>query len=122
MKSKAFTLIELLGVIMILGILVLVVFPPVLNQIKKSKQEINESTRLLIIDAAKDYVDDNINDYDEMNGNTYCIPITTLTENNYLNEKIKDENLNNLDISKKVKLVYKNNNFEYEIVNECTNN
>ncbi len=122
MKSKAFTLIELLGVIIILGILVLVVFPPVLNQIKKSKQEINESTRLLIIDAAKDYVDDNINDYDEINGNTYCIDLNILVEKNYLNEKIKDENLNNLDISKKVKLVYKNNNFEYEIVNECTNN
>jgi prepilin-type N-terminal cleavage/methylation domain-containing protein len=122
--KKGFTLIELLGVIVILGILVLVAFPPLLNQIKKSKQEINESTKLLIIDAAKDYVKDNENDYDEINGNTYCININTLTENNYLNEKIKDENLNNIKTTKKIKMTYKSNKFEYEVVDECdtTNN
>ena len=120
--KKGFTLIELLGVIVILGILVLIAFPPLLNQIKKSKNEINESTKLLIIDAAKDYVSDNTNDYDQINGMTYCIPITTLTENNYLNENLKNENLDNIDTSKKVKLMYKNNNFEYEVTNNCTNN
>ena len=117
--KKGFTLIELLGVIVILGILVLVAFPPLLNQIKKSKNEINDATKALVIDAAKDYVEDNINNYDKTNGNTYCINISTLTENNYLNENLKNENLDDIDTSKKVKLMYKNNKFEYEITNEC---
>ena len=117
--KKGFTLIELLGVIVILGILVLVAFPPLLNQIKKSKSEINDATKALVIDAAKDYVEDNINNYDKTNGSTYCINISTLTENNYLNENLKNENLDNIDTSKKVKLMYKNNKFEYEITNEC---
>lgn len=117
--KKGFTLIELLGVILILGILVLVAFPPLLNQIKKSKNEINDATKALVIDAAKDYVEDNINNYDKTNGSTYCINISTLTENNYLNENLKNENLDNIDTSKKVKLMYKNNKFEYEIANEC---
>lgn len=117
--KKGFTLIELLGVIVILGILVLVAFPPLLNQIKKSKNEINDATKALVIDAAKDYVEDNINNYDKTNGSTYCINISTLTENNYLNENLKNENLDNIDTSKKVKLIYKNNKFEYEITNEC---
>lgn len=117
--KKGFTLIELLGVIVILGILVLIAFPPLLNQIKKSKNEINSATKLIIIDAAKDYVDANNNDYERTNGNIYCINISTLIDNNYLNEKIKNENLDNIDTSKKVKLMYKNNNFEYEITNEC---
>lgn len=117
--KKGFTLIELLGVIVILGILVLVAFPPLLNQIKKSKNEINDATKALVIDAAKDYVEDNINNYEKTNGSTYCINISTLTENNYLNENLKNENLDNIDISKKVKLMYKNNKFEYEITNEC---
>lgn len=117
--KKGFTLIELLGVIVILGILVLVAFPPLLNQIKKSKNEINDATKALVIDAAKDYVEDNINNYDKTNGSTYCINISTLTENNYLNENLKNENLDNIDTSKKVKLMYKNNKFEYEITNEC---
>lgn len=120
--KKGFTLIELLGVIVILGILVLVAFPPLLNQIKKSKNEINDATKALVIDAAKDYVEDNINNYEKTNGSTYCINISTLTENNYLNENLKNENLDNIDTSKQVKLMYKNNKFEYEITNNCTNN
>lgn len=117
--KKGFTLIELLGVIVILGILVLILFPNILNQVKKSKKAISEATKSLVIDAAKDYVEDNINDYHEINENTYCINVSTLVENNYLNEKIKDENLNDLDTTKKVKLTYKNSKFEYEVVDEC---
>ena len=119
--KKGFTLIELLGVIVILGILVLVAFPPLLTQIKKSKNEINSATKLLIIDAAKDYVEDNKNNYENIEGLTYCINISALTENNYLNEKIKNENLEDLDTTKKIKLTYNNNKFEYDIVSSCVN-
>ena len=118
--KKGFTLIELLGVIVILGILVLVAFPPLLNQIKKSKNEINNTTKQLIIDAAKDYVDANNNDYERTAGNIYCINVSTLTDNNYISEKIKDENFNDLDTTKKVKVTYDRNKFKYEVVDECT--
>lgn len=122
MENKGFTLIELLGVILILGILALVTFPPLLNQIKNSKTEIDEATKLLIIDAAKDYVADNENSYNQLEGITYCINVKTLTDTNYLNGKIKDKNLNDISTNNKVKLVYNNNNFDYEVVKECTNN
>ena len=120
--KKGFTLIELLGVIVILGILVLVAFPPLLNQIKKSKSEIKESTKLLIIDAAKDYYEENTNNFDLIEGMTYCIDIKTLTDENYLNKNLKNENLNNIDTNKKVKLIYHNEKFNYEVVDTCTNN
>ena len=122
MKNKAFTLIELLGVILILGLLVLIAFPPLLSKIKNSKSKISEATKLLIIDATKDYINDNENNFEKTNGMTYCIPISTLIENNYLNENLKDENLNNIKATKKIKLIYNNNNFNYEIVDSCTNN
>lgn len=120
MKNKAFTLIELLGVIILLGVLVLITFPKIINQIQKAKDEIDNATETLIIDASKDYVEDNINDYAKIQGITYCINITTLTENNYLNKKLKDKDLNDIDKSKKVKLTYNNNNYNYEIVDSCT--
>ena len=121
MKNKAFTLTELLGVIVILGILALVTFPNIASHIGKAKKELKEGTKILIIDAAKDYYEDNKNDYDQLEGMTYCIDIDTLTNNNYLNKKIKDENLNDIDTSEKVKLIYHNNNFEYQVTDTCNN-
>lgn len=122
MKNKAFTLIELLGTIIILGVLVLVAFPPLLNQIRKTKSEISDATEKLIIDASKDYVQNNENNYETIEGITYCINISTLTEQNYLNEKIKDKNLNDIDTTKKIKMIYHNNNFNYEVTDICNNN
>lgn len=120
MKNKGFTLIELLGVIMILAILALITFPPIIEEIKKSKSEIKGTTKVLIIDAAKDYYEDNINNYELIEGVTYCININTLSEQGYLNKKIKDENLNNISDNKKVKMIYHNNKFDYDVVDSCT--
>ena len=119
MKNKGFTLMELLGVIMILAILALITFPPIIEEIKKSKSEIKGTTKVLIIDAAKDYYEDNINNYELIEGVTYCININTLSEQGYLNKKIKDENLNDINTSKNVKLVYHNAKFDYDVVDTC---
>ena len=120
MKNKAFTLVELLGVIIILGVLSLIIFPVILTQIKNAKKGIDDSTKELIIDAAKDYVVDNTNNYDKIQGITYCIDINALVEKNYLNPKLKNENLNDIDTTKKIKLTYNNNNYNYEITDICT--
>lgn len=113
--KKGFTLIELLGTVTILGVLALILFPILLKHINNAKKSINESNELLIIDAAKDYVEDHINDYEKTNGTTYCIEIQDLEK--YL-INLKNEKLNEIDKTKKVKITYKNK-FEYEIVNSC---
>ena len=122
MKKNGFTLMELLGVIMILAILVIIAFPPILTQIKKSKQEIKNTTKILITDAAKDYYEDNINNFEQTEGKTYCIDLSTLINQGYLNGKLKDEDLDNIDPTKKVKMVYHNEKFEYDVVKSCSTN
>ena len=62
----------------------------------------------------------NINNYELIEGVTYCININTLSEQGYLNKKIKDENLNDINTSKNVKLVYHNAKFDYDVVDSCT--
>lgn len=122
MKNKGFTLIELLGVILILGVLVIIAFPPLLKQIKKTKSGISDATKALIIDGAKDYIKDNQPSFETIKGVTYCIEVETLVEKNYVNPKLKDENLNDIDITKKVKVTYNNQQYYYEITDDCTEN
>ena len=114
--KRGFTLIELLGVITILGVLALILFPILLKHINNARDSISDVTRELIIDAAKDYYEDNINNYEKINGISYCIDMNSLDK--YL-INIKDENFNDIDKSKKIKMTY-NNNFTYDIVDSCT--
>lgn len=59
MKSKnGFTLVELLAVISILGVIVVLSIPAVLDVLGKSKKTLDEYNRDSLIDAAKYYVTD----------------------------------------------------------------
>jgi len=120
MKKKGFTLIELLGVIIILSILSLIVFPLLLKQVNKSKEEIEKVNEVLILDAAKDYVFDNENSFKKINGNSYCISIENLIKGNYLNPNIKDSNNNRIDLNKMIEINYNENKFTYKITNKNT--
>ena len=56
MKKNGFTLAELLGVIVILAAVALVAFPPIINQIKKSRGELDDALNKLIYSASNQYL------------------------------------------------------------------
>ena len=74
------------------------------NQINKSKKANNDNIKTLVIEAAKKYVSDNVNDFDS---DEYCIPISELESNNYIEESIiaTGDDISNMGI------IYKNNNY-----------
>ena len=119
-KNRGFTLIELLATIIILAGIVLVAFPILLNTIKNSEGKIDEATRKLVISAAKLYVDDNLNDYPEKNGTTYCIPFNDLIQNGKLEKGILDAA--DVNAAEKTVKVTVSDDYNYEIVNnsDCT--
>ena len=120
MNKKAFTLTELLGVVTILGLIAIIAFPPLVKQIKGTKSTIDEATEILITTGASNYVDENKNDFPKTSGNTYCITLQTLVEDNKVSSDLLDSEGNELNLNKYVKVNIVNNQYNYEIVDSCT--
>ena len=97
MNKKGFTLVELIGVVVILGLIALVAFPSLLNQINNSNKQISDSQKDLIIAATKNYVEENKNEY--ANKNFFVVDVDVLAEKNYIDKKLiksyTDEENNN---------------------------
>ena len=114
-KKRGFTLVELLGVIVLLALIVLIVFPSIINVIKKSDNSISEANKALIINASKQYVEENKNEYSS-NG-TYCLITQDLINNGFLIESISEADgtkLNNIT----VKVTVNGTSYDYEVLDK----
>ena len=123
MNKKGFTLAELLGVIVLLGILATVAFPPLLNQLNKSKEKLSGATLKVLGTAAEQYIDDHSSSYPIKEGKTYCISLETLVNYNYLKSPIMDastgEEISEKDNYIKFK-INKFNDYDYELTTNCS--
>ncbi len=123
MNKKGFTLAELLGVIVLLGILATVAFPPLLNQLNKSKEKLSGATLKVLGTAAEQYIDDHSSSYPIKDGKTYCISLETLVNYNYLKSPIMDastgEEISEKDNYIKFK-INKFNDYDYELTTNCS--
>ena len=59
MKSKGFTLVEVIAVILLIGLLTIMVIPSVISQVGNKSEEINDITKNMIFSATKLYLDNN---------------------------------------------------------------
>ncbi len=94
MNRKGFTLVELLAIIMLLTILVVLVITNVTGPLDSSNSTIENSQINVLLAAAKNYAEDNINDYASCTYNTnlpipsLCsISTRVLVDEGYLNEE-----------------------------------
>ena len=119
MNKKGFTLIEVLGVVIILTAISLLVIPNVVNLFSNKKEDINKVNKELIISGAKMYVGDNKDEYPFEEGINYCILISDLIEQGYLDNKVMDINNHSIVDTHVVKVSLDdelNNTLKYEIV------
>lgn len=86
-QQKGFTLIELMGVVLILTIIGLIAVPSVINQIKGTQEDVNKVRRELFIAAASNYLSINSSSYPLVNGKVYCIRVTNIVDAGLLDKK-----------------------------------
>lgn len=114
--KKGFTLAELLGVITLLAIVCLIAFPPILNSIKKSKQNLNDSNNKIIYSATKTYMENHPSEV-VFTDNKFCVQIKTLMDAGELMSNLIDPNTNEvIDSSKYVKVINSSSDYEYFLV------
>ncbi|MBR2833421.1 MAG: type II secretion system protein [Bacilli bacterium] len=93
MNERAFTLVELLGSIVILAALAFVAFPAMLSVLNKGQENIDESVQKFIEAAAYDYVNDNINNTSDNGSVTGCV----LVKNGYISTTFYDKYKSEID-------------------------
>ncbi|MGE5455598.1 MAG: immunoglobulin-like domain-containing protein [Ignavibacteriales bacterium] len=88
MKKNAFTLIELLGVISILGLIVLIALPTVEKNIKNSKQKLYETQINNIESGLKEWATDNLFYLPSENEEKITLTMFQLKQGDYVSEDI----------------------------------
>ncbi len=112
--KKGFTLLELLGVIAILGLLVLICYPVVLEQVEKKQKEIDQVKLELIESAADAYIGEHPEEYPYRVGNHFCIPLDTLVEDNQVAVDVSDVKQRGVQI-----VMGSNHNIAYHLIDSC---
>ena len=96
-KRNAFTLIELLAVIVILAVILVISIPRILDVIDVSKKDSFKSTAQLIADSAeKKYVENKLNNIDE---EITCENVSKLSKEDYESCKITFDNEGNAKVT-----------------------
>ena len=115
MKNKGFTLAELMGVIVILGILLLLVVPNVVKSIKDSKQKIYNAQINNIKLALENWKNDHIELLPE-DGESIYLTITQLKRDNYLDNDMKNPITNKMWPNDMLLRIQNNDGYQYEVL------
>lgn len=112
-NNRGFTLVEVLGVLVILALIFILAFPNVINRIVKGEQSVDNAAEGVVIEAAKDFVSENdINRQLEK----YCLSVQDLVDDGYVTE----ENVGTEMLTKHVEISISKIKLDYELVDECT--
>ncbi len=114
--KKGFTLVELLGVIVILSIVGVIVTPLIMNAINESRQTASDSQKIAIERAAKNYVNANMYTIDDSCKTTSgCkVKIKLLKEQGFLEDKVIKDAITEEVISEESTVTISKNGNKYK--------
>ena len=88
MDKKGFTLVELIGVIILFGAVLIAVASPMLAQISKQQKRLEDSQIEVLKAAAEEYVDANVSNYPKISGSVYYVSLMELYYSGILDESM----------------------------------
>lgn len=124
MKKNGFTLIELIGSVIILAIISLIAFPAIINLLNNSNKAVDEKTEEFIKAAAMSYINDHKDNYPK--GGNYTITVKKLMEDNYISSTVICDNCKLYDDAigvsgtNKYILIYNSNEGSETCPSECS--
>ncbi len=119
MKNKGFSLVELMGIIIILSLISLLVIPTVDRSVKRFKEEAYNSQIRTIEAAAKDWVTDNLGLYEVDDGDTVQIILGQLKMQGYIEPDFSNPNTNaQFPDDMFINITRTNKTFRYEVLTQ----
>lgn len=118
MKKSGFTLTEVLGVVIIIVLIGILAFPPILQQINKTKNQLSEVSLQVIYSTTENYLHHNQDVYYFLGGNVFCIKLQDLVQSGFLDKDVVGvEVIDNISLTRVVKVdVISKTTLEYELV------
>lgn len=117
MKQKGFTMVELLGVIAILGLLTIIIYPLVGRYMGNSKGELYQVQIKNIERASRAWGAEHIQELPVEEGNFVEVTLQELQDGGYIDEGLKDpKTKKNYNASLvKITITYRNGKLEYQV-------
>lgn len=119
MNKKGFTLVELLGVLVLVAVILIVVVTPIVGQINSKKGEIDEATKMVLFSSATSYLDNYQTLYPKGDGNVYYISLERMMNAGELSKEYIDGE--NLTKETAIKVTVEDGGYQYSIIQNIDN-
>ena len=119
MNKKGFTLVELLGVLVLVAVILIVVVTPIVGQINSKKGEIDEATKMVLFSSATSYLDNYQTLYPKGDGNIYYISLERMMNAGELSKEYIDGK--NLTKETAIKVTVEDGGYQYSIIQNIDN-
>ncbi len=122
-NNKAFTIVELLAVMVLLALILLISYPNFSKMAENANLKYDNSIKILAKSAAKMYVNNNrelVEEYFKNNSESkYCVPLAKLAAYDYIDSYLKDSSGKEIDMKSCVNVTKKEENdkikYNYEL-------